>query len=465
MKANTTTTTTVTTYYYHYDLHGNVIRVTNSSGTTVIQYTYDQLGTIVAETNANSIYNPFTYMGEAQIIHDDEFDTSGTTPKTGLYSSGSGYYNPHTGTFLGGSGAPTDMNPVSNSPEAFMARVSRPLMQAAEMAQEAQESTVTPIIDVSSKNKLNTNLESQMPEEENNSDDNCGPSFTDDTDAPPQMLPPITYKVSGDSSTTVAISDSKSDDKKKDGPESMGGQEGDTTVITDEKGKVVARVDKNGELHIYDKAGKEITDKKKKQDRWNEICKNVDKGKGKARFFDSDGKPCSGSIGMKMSDGTWTGIFVAYNSEIKDKSKQFTTSVRTNGSAADFGLKNKTTYGETNDYPGGTSEIHDFMYDEQDADPSKVGEEKPLEEGDFSAGDFITTRRESNGNTVASAGRYINGSFHKAVGVTDTTIRDSTGRAQSFDRSKNYYTNPLLKKSANGVFYYDLNNGRLKKIK
>ncbi|MBP7733563.1 MAG: hypothetical protein KA140_07395 [Caldisericia bacterium] len=47
--------TTSATYYYHYDLHGNVIRVTNSSGTTVIQYTYDQLGSIVSETNPNSI--------------------------------------------------------------------------------------------------------------------------------------------------------------------------------------------------------------------------------------------------------------------------------------------------------------------------------------------------------------------------------------------------------------------------
>ncbi|MBP7733561.1 MAG: hypothetical protein KA140_07385 [Caldisericia bacterium] len=121
--------TTSATYYYHYDLHGNVIRVTNSSGTTVISYTYDQLGTIVSETNANSIYNPFTYMGEAQIIHDDEFDTSGTTPKTGLYSSGSGYYNPKTGTFLGGSGAPASSNPTSTSAEEPTAQSTKPASQ------------------------------------------------------------------------------------------------------------------------------------------------------------------------------------------------------------------------------------------------------------------------------------------------------------------------------------------------
>jgi YD repeat-containing protein len=58
--------TTSATYYYHYDLHGNVIRVTDSSGTTQITYTYDPLGNILTESNSSSICNPFTYMGEAQ---------------------------------------------------------------------------------------------------------------------------------------------------------------------------------------------------------------------------------------------------------------------------------------------------------------------------------------------------------------------------------------------------------------
>ena len=120
---------TSATYYYHYDLHGNVIRVTDSSGTTQITYTYDQLGTITSTTNANSIYNPFTYMGEAQIIQDSEFDTSGATPKTGLYNSGSGYYNPETGTSLGGSGAPASSNPVSGSMEEPSAQSTRPSSQ------------------------------------------------------------------------------------------------------------------------------------------------------------------------------------------------------------------------------------------------------------------------------------------------------------------------------------------------
>ena len=116
---------TSATYYYHYDLHGNVIRVTDSSGTTQITYTYDQLGTITSTTNANSIYNPFTYMGEAQIIQDSEFDTSGATPKTGLYASGSSYYNPETGTFLQGAGIPATTNPTSNFAEMAMATESR----------------------------------------------------------------------------------------------------------------------------------------------------------------------------------------------------------------------------------------------------------------------------------------------------------------------------------------------------
>ena len=125
---------TSATYYYHYDLHGNVIRVTNSSGTTVIQYTYDQLGTIVSETNSSNIYNPFTYMGEAQVIHDDEFDplytqTPPPSTPTGLYNSGSGYYNPHTGTFLGGSGAPASANPTSTSAEEPTAQNTKPASQ------------------------------------------------------------------------------------------------------------------------------------------------------------------------------------------------------------------------------------------------------------------------------------------------------------------------------------------------
>ncbi len=117
------------TYYYHYDLHGNVIRVTDDTGTTEITYTYDALGTIVSETNANSIYNPFTWSGEAQIIHDPEFNTSAATPKTGLYNSGSGYYNPETGTFLSGTGTPASTNPTSASAEEPTAQSTRPASQ------------------------------------------------------------------------------------------------------------------------------------------------------------------------------------------------------------------------------------------------------------------------------------------------------------------------------------------------
>ncbi len=117
------------TYYYHYDLHGNVIRVTDDTGTTQITYTYDSLGTILTETNPNSIYNPFTWSGEAQIIHDPEFNTSAASPKTGLYSSGSGYYNPETGTFLSGTGMPASVNPTSGTMEEPAAQETKPANQ------------------------------------------------------------------------------------------------------------------------------------------------------------------------------------------------------------------------------------------------------------------------------------------------------------------------------------------------
>jgi YD repeat-containing protein len=125
-----TSQTTSATYYYHYDLHGNVIRVTNSSGTSVITYTYDPLGNILTESNSSSIYNPFTYMGEAQVIHDSEFDTSSSSPLTGLYNAGSGYYNPETGTFIQGSGVPATTNPTSIDFETPTAQVTNPVEQS-----------------------------------------------------------------------------------------------------------------------------------------------------------------------------------------------------------------------------------------------------------------------------------------------------------------------------------------------
>jgi hypothetical protein len=68
-------------------------------------------------------------MGEAQVIHDSEFDTSSSSPKTGLYNSGSGYYNPETGTALGGTGAPASTNPTSASAEEPTAQSTRPASQ------------------------------------------------------------------------------------------------------------------------------------------------------------------------------------------------------------------------------------------------------------------------------------------------------------------------------------------------
>ena len=107
-------------------------------------------------------------MGEAQVIHDDEFDTSGSTPKTGFYSSGSGYYNPHTGTFLGGSGAPASVNPTSTSAEEPTAQATGP------MQQQLTSTSTTPAGGPSDKSKTSSSV---TPEGENS-------GFTPPVDSP-----------------------------------------------------------------------------------------------------------------------------------------------------------------------------------------------------------------------------------------------------------------------------------------
>jgi YD repeat-containing protein len=97
--------TTQATYYYHYDIHGNVLKITDSSENTKITYTYDVLGKILTETNPDSILNFFTFRGASQTIWDSE---------VGMYYSG-GYYRPDTGTALQGTGAPVLTNPASSA--------------------------------------------------------------------------------------------------------------------------------------------------------------------------------------------------------------------------------------------------------------------------------------------------------------------------------------------------------------
>ena len=97
--------TTQSTYYFHYDIHGNVLKITDSSENIKISYTYDVLGNISTETNPDSILNLFTFRGASQTIWE---------PETNLYYSG-GYYRPDTGTALQGTGAPVLTNPSSGS--------------------------------------------------------------------------------------------------------------------------------------------------------------------------------------------------------------------------------------------------------------------------------------------------------------------------------------------------------------
>jgi YD repeat-containing protein len=97
--------TTQATYYYHYDIHGNVLKITDSSENVKITYTYDVLGKILTETNPDSILNFFTFRGASQTIWDSE---------VGMYYSG-GYYRPDTGTALQGTGAPVLTNPASGA--------------------------------------------------------------------------------------------------------------------------------------------------------------------------------------------------------------------------------------------------------------------------------------------------------------------------------------------------------------
>jgi hypothetical protein len=111
--------TTQATYYYHYDIHGNVLKITDSSENVKITYTYDVLGKILTETNPDNILNFFTFRGASQTIWDSE---------VGMYYSG-GYYRPDTGTALQGTGAPVLTNPATGSMLKAMAKVNQANVQ------------------------------------------------------------------------------------------------------------------------------------------------------------------------------------------------------------------------------------------------------------------------------------------------------------------------------------------------
>lgn len=71
--------------YYHYNAHGDVVQLTNSSGNVTKNYTYDAFG--VEKNAAASDANPFRYCGE-------QFDS-----ETGNYYLRARYYSPGVGRF------------------------------------------------------------------------------------------------------------------------------------------------------------------------------------------------------------------------------------------------------------------------------------------------------------------------------------------------------------------------------
>ncbi len=71
--------------YYHYNAHGDVVQLTNSSGTVTKNYTYDAFG--VEQDASDGDANPFRYCGE-------QFDT-----ETGNYYLRARYYSPEVGRF------------------------------------------------------------------------------------------------------------------------------------------------------------------------------------------------------------------------------------------------------------------------------------------------------------------------------------------------------------------------------
>ena len=72
--------------YYHYDALGNVVNLTDSSGSTIINYIYDAYGNVLSQTS--SYTNPY------------QFSTKEYTPETGLLYFGARYYDPAIGRFV-----------------------------------------------------------------------------------------------------------------------------------------------------------------------------------------------------------------------------------------------------------------------------------------------------------------------------------------------------------------------------
>ncbi|MBS3989210.1 MAG: hypothetical protein KGZ44_04625 [Dethiobacter sp.] len=74
------------TYYYHYNGHGDVVALTDASGTVVATYEYDAFGNHIG--NTGSVVNPYRYAGY-------RWDA-----ETGLYYLNARYYAPGIGRFI-----------------------------------------------------------------------------------------------------------------------------------------------------------------------------------------------------------------------------------------------------------------------------------------------------------------------------------------------------------------------------
>jgi RHS repeat-associated protein len=87
-----TVTTGGAVYYYITNLQGDVMAITNSSGTAVVKYRYDPYGKLISTTGSKAStlgkVNPLTYRS---YVYDTE---------TGLYYLQSRYYDPGVGRFI-----------------------------------------------------------------------------------------------------------------------------------------------------------------------------------------------------------------------------------------------------------------------------------------------------------------------------------------------------------------------------
>lgn len=76
------------TYFFHYNGHGDVVALTDSTGAVVAEYDYDAYGNPVTTCREGSVVNPYLYAGYR---YDSE---------TGMYYLNARYYKPDVGRFL-----------------------------------------------------------------------------------------------------------------------------------------------------------------------------------------------------------------------------------------------------------------------------------------------------------------------------------------------------------------------------